>query len=49
LTGATGDVQYMHRDAATGIVLRHSGQSRVVTSTFLWNLAETLAIGATIT
>ena len=48
MTGATADVQYMHRDAAIGIVLRHSGQSRVVTSTFLWNRAVILAIGATI-
>jgi len=38
----------MHRVAAIGIVLRHSGQSRVVTSTSRWNRAVILAIGATI-
>jgi hypothetical protein len=31
--GATSVVQNAHRDAATGIALRHSGQSRVVDST----------------
>src|SRR6185437_7248715 len=38
----------MHRVAAIGIVLRHSGQSRVVTSATFLNRAVTLAIGATI-
>ena len=32
LVGDTCVVQYMHRVAAIGIVLRHSGQSRVVTA-----------------
>ncbi len=41
-------MQYMHRDAAIGIVLRHSGQSLVVTSACLANRAVILAIGATI-
>jgi hypothetical protein len=31
--GATSVVQNAHRDAAIGIALRHSGQSRVVDST----------------
>ncbi len=29
-SGATGDVQYMHRRAPTGIMLRHSGHWRSV-------------------
>jgi len=47
VTGATWTVQYMHRDAVIGIVLRHSGQSLVVTSTALVNRAVIVAIGAT--
>jgi hypothetical protein len=46
--GATTAVQYMHRVAAIGIEERHSGQSRVVASTFLAKRAVILAIGATI-
>ena len=48
MTGATTVVQYMHRVAAIGIELRHSGQSRVVASTFLANRTVIFAIGATI-
>ncbi len=46
--GATTDVQYMHRVAASGIVLRHSGQSRVVTAASLRKRAVIRAIGETI-
>src|SRR6202044_3064589 len=47
--GATTVVQYMHRVAASGIVLRHSGQSRVLTAASWWKRAVIRAIGATIT
>ena len=46
--GDDGDGAVLHRDAAIGIVLRHSGQSRVVTSACLANRAVIFAIGATI-
>ena len=51
LTGLTGEtcvVQYMHLVAAMGIVLRHSGQSRVVTAACLVKRALIFASGATI-
>jgi hypothetical protein len=48
VTGATCVVQYMHLVAAMGIVLRHSGQSRVVTAACLVKRAVIFAIGATI-
>ena len=47
--GDDGTVQYMHRDAAIGTVLRHSGQSRVVASTCLASRTVIFAIGATTT
>ena len=41
-------MQYMHRDAAIGMVLRHSGQSLVVASAFLVSRALSFTDGATI-
>jgi len=46
-TGGTSAVQYMHRVAAIGMVLRHSGQSLVVASCTRANRVVILAIGAT--
>lgn len=47
-TWVTSDVQYMHRVAAIGIVLRHCGQSRVVTALLRFMRAVIFATGATI-
>jgi hypothetical protein len=41
-------VQYLHRLAAIGIELRHSGQSRSVASLAPCSLSTSFAIGATI-
>ncbi len=48
-TGATFSVQKLQRVAALGMVLRHSGQSRVVTSAGLDRRAARAFIGATTT
>ncbi len=47
-SGATSAVQYLHRFAAIGIELRHSGQSRSVASSIRCLRSRSFAIGSTI-
>ena len=46
--GATSTVQYLHRVAASGIELKHSGQSRSVASLFRSSRMMSFAIGSTL-
>src|ERR1700760_1299173 len=48
VSGVTSEGQYIHRIAAIGMVLRHCGQSRVVTAPCFANRAVTLPTGSTI-
>ncbi len=48
VSGVTSEVQYMHRIAPIGMVLRHCGQSRVVAAVCFANRAVIFPIGKTI-
>jgi hypothetical protein len=45
--GSTVAVQNLHRVAATGMSLRHSGQERSVASAFRWATAVSRLAGTT--